>query len=219
MRIVVVLVAAVFGASRAPAAAAPVDAGTPPAAPSTSPAACRGAALELDALTAACAIKGLPKPPPPPASVKVAVDVRPIKVRSGQTGTVGLTLTNVSAAPLELDLSLGCSAFEAWIYRARGTERADQDLGKGGVFNQGCRRGPTVRVTLEPNGVLRKQVAVVARVKKLKSLGHTVGLVDDRALPPGRYRARVMLPLLDPVTGEEGASKTRTLEVPLVVTK
>jgi (2Fe-2S) ferredoxin len=132
-------------------------------------------------------------------------------VKSGTTGAIALEMRNVSGAPLTLDVDDSCLAFTA---EAENAAAQSLDSECGGL----CGSGPTMlRVTLEPNGVLRRRVDFEAVMHSVKGDACTERVLGP--LPPGSYTLRIFLPWTDPapIAGNADARASRVFEGALVV--
>ncbi|WNG24140.1 hypothetical protein F0U62_08975 [Cystobacter fuscus] len=127
-------------------------------------------------------------------------------------------MTNLTSAPMELDIPLGCMDFDIAVYREGQKARVDQEyveecLGMGGI----CGPVLPVRVTLEPQGTLRANLSLAARVSRWDKKGDGCVSHLAGALPPGRYGLRVQLPFSDPSPEEPESLEPRVVEGPVVV--
>lgn len=139
-------------------------------------------------------------------------------VRSGEEVTMSVRMTNLTSAPMELDVTLGCLAFGAAAHNAGKDERADEEYSDECAHMGGlCGRGRPVRVTLEPQGSLTKRIVFAAKVKRLEKEGDECVWHPARALPPGRYLVRVTLPFQDPIPGKPHSVQSRTVAGSVVV--
>jgi hypothetical protein len=149
--------------------------------------------------------------------MRVELSPAEASVRSGEKTTVTVKVTNLTDAPMELDMQLGCT-FEIATYLEGQEERVDEEYSDkchptGGV----CAPGLPVRVTLEPQGVLRADLTYAAHVLLWDLEGKECVSFLARALPPGRYGIRVWLPFSDPVPGQPQSWESRSVEGSVVV--
>lgn len=137
------------------------DAGV--AEPERLPAACVGRNLDVDRLFASgrCDVADFPRPSPDASALGIELSPKKLVVRSGKTGRVRITLRNLTAAPLPLDLSEACGAtFEPMLFSSNDTRADFPDtclVGDGGSCNV-----IVARVVLAPRGVARLHVPVSA---------------------------------------------------------
>ncbi len=179
---------------------------------------CRGADLQLNRIAEACRVKGEPRLPPPASSMRVELSPAEAPVRSGEKRTVTVKMTNLTSAPMELDMRLGCWPFEISVYREGQQERVDQEYAEGcNPMGGVCAPGLPVRVTLEPQGSLRADLTFAAHVLQRDREGNKCVSYLARALPPGRYGLSVRLPFSDPIPGEPQSWEPRTVEGSVVV--
>ena len=179
---------------------------------------CRGADLKLNRIAEACKVREQPKPPPPASSMRVELSPAEASVRSGEKTPVTVKVTNLTSAPMELDMQLGCRAFDISAYREGQDERVDQEYTGGCQATGGiCAPGLPVRVTLEPQGSLRVDLTFAAHVLQWDKEGNECVSYLARALPPGRYGLRVQLPFSDPIPGKPQSWESRTVEGSVVV--
>jgi hypothetical protein len=173
--------------------------------------ACRGTELDFDRPPAACVVPHAELTTPAPGALAVTTVPAPAHVKSGKTGAIALEMRNVSGAPLTLDVDDSCLAFTA---EAESAAAKSLDSECGGL----CGSAPTMlRVTLEPNGVLRKRVDFDAVMRSVKGDACTERVLGP--LPPGRYTLRVFLPWTDPapIAGNADARASRVFEGTVVV--
>ncbi len=173
--------------------------------------ACRGAEFDFDRAPPACVVPRAELTTPPAGALAVTTVPAPAHVSSGKTGTIALEMRNVSGAPLTLDVDDSCLDFTA---EAENAAAKSMDTECGGL----CGSAPTMlRVTLEPNGVLRKRVDFEAVMRSIKGDACTEKVLGP--LPPGRYTLRIFLPWTDPkpIPGNADARASRVFEGPLVV--
>ena len=179
---------------------------------------CHGGDLELDRIVDSCTARTAAKPPPPASSLRVELLPAPGSVRSGEETTMSVKMTNLTNTPMELDVTLGCLAFEASAHNASKDDRADEEYSDECAYMGGlCGSGFPVRVTLEAKGSLRKSTVLAAKIKRLEKKGDQCVWHPARALPPGRYVVRVTLPFQDPIPGKPRSVKSRTVEGSVVV--
>jgi hypothetical protein len=153
--------------------------------------------------------------------MRVELSPAETSVRSGEETTVTVKVTNLTDAPMELDMQLGCT-FEIEAYREGQKERADEEYSEecrptGGPTGGICVPGLPVRVTLEAHGSLRMNLAFAAQLTRWEGEGLECLSYPGRALPPGRYGIRVRLPFSDPVPGEPQSRNSRSVEGSVVV--
>lgn len=173
--------------------------------------ACRGAEFDFDRPPPACVVPHAELTTPPAGALAVSTVPAPAHVPSGKTGPISLELRNVSGAPLTLDVDDACLTFTA---EAENAAAKSMDSECGGL----CGSAPTMlRVTLEPNGVLRKRVDFEAVMRSIKGDACTEKVLGP--LPPGRYTLRIFLPWTEPkpIPGNPDARASRVFEGPLVV--
>ena len=187
----------------------------PPVAAERGP--CHGGDLELDRIAQSCMVQTEVRPSPPAASLSVELLPASISVRTADEVTLSVKMTNVTNAPMELDVTLGCFAFEANAYEPGKDQPANAEVSDdcGGLGL--CGTGGPVRVTLEPHGSLSKNVVFTASVNRLEPEGDECAWRPVRGLRPGRYVVRVKLPFHDPVPGKPHESASRTVEGSVVV--
>jgi hypothetical protein len=153
------------------------------------PAACVGRSLDLDRIVASgrCFVTDEPRPPPDAAAIGIELSPKKLKVRSGDTGRVTITLRNLTAAPLSLDVQDDCAyGFEPMLFAGNDTFRESP-----GVAGRSCNR-ILVRIRLAPRGVARIHVPVSA-TKTLYAEGEPIDA--------GAYKLVVNTPFFAPVPG------------------
>lgn len=182
---------------------------------------CDGAELDLGEASQRCRVEGAPADPPPPDRVSIAIATR--SIATGADGVIAIAFRNEGEEAVELDFP-GTLRFDASLWN--GEQRVDERWQISGLSagSATCRPGAdcrTVRVRLAPRATLTASVPFRARVEILRD-GPSRGSIersDGGAIPPGEYRARVMLPWTDPVAGSAtGARTPRLVEGPLSVT-
>ncbi len=171
----------------------------PPPSPAQAPrpavAVCRGSDLDIDDLAASCAVHEAPR------SLSVTgllVELVPsqIDVESGGETAIAVQMLNATTRPLTLDLVIGCDDFEISTYAGEGRTRVDvSPTAACSGPDVGCRRGDPLRVTLEVGGRLRKRLTFAARVHTYGKWRGACVREEGSSLAPGRYVARVRLPL------------------------
>lgn len=181
----------------------------------TVPAACRGAALDLDLLggRAECTAHDVPRPPPAPSELELTAHVAPRTVAPGASAVVTLTMKSHASGPLALDVDLGCGGLEAKAFAidafdARGRRLDALDVDPSCATSQMCTRR-TLHVVLDPGGSATSKFPFRARLRPedcgsedatLAVLGRSQGAppaAAKRALPRGRYTLRVKSGLRD----------------------
>jgi hypothetical protein len=177
---------------------------------------CRGAQFDADHADPRCLHHSAGTQSPAPAGLRVALAGSPVATaRSGYDAGLVLEMTNESKEPLAVELDDSCGTFEAQASN-QGASSFESDC-----FGA-CGTGPeshTLRVILEPGGVVRKRVkfyAVQTRIQldeREECVTKTTG-----ALPPGAYDLRVTLPWTDPVPEDPSVTRPRVLLAQLTVT-
>ena len=174
----------------------------------------------LSSALASCAVHREPAPPPPPEALRVDTASPEIVVEEGAETYFAIQMTNVTARPLDLDLTFECNSFEMSTY-AEGSETPLGVSIRNGcppIEAPVCNAGNTVWVTLAPNGTLHKFMLFTAGVPRRTFWAGECQDVLPRELAPGRYVVRVLLPLYDEVPGSPGIRNPRHLDVPVIVT-
>jgi hypothetical protein len=175
---------------------------------------------ELDPRMASCVLYREPLRPPPPSALHVETVSPQIVVEEGAETHFAIQMTNVTARPLDLDLTFGCNGMEMSTY-AEGSETP-----AGVAIEDGCppmeapvcNAGNTVRVTLAPKGELHTFMLFAAQTPRRALWGGECGDAPPRELAPGRYFVRVQLPLSDEVPGPPRIRNYRHIDVPVIVT-
>lgn len=181
---------------------------------------CSTREAELEPTMASCAVYREPVLPPPPTGLRVDATSPQIVVEEGAETHFVIQMTNVTAQPLDLELTFECNSMEMSTY-AEGSETP-----LGAVIEDGCppieapvcNAGNTVRVTLALNGRLYKVMLFTSGVPRRAFWDGKCADVLPRNLAPGRYVVRVLLPLYDEVPGSPGIRIPRHLDVPVIVT-
>jgi len=147
---------------------------------------------------------------PSPGALTFRV-VEPATCRSGERATFTVEMQNATSAPVTVDFENGCLN---WDTQADDGKHFTLEGEYGGLCGMEQR---TLRVTLEPGGVVHKKVSLTATMQRVTDDGkeQTLG-----PLPPGRYRMTITLPWTDnkPIPGNDQARASRVLETPLIVT-
>jgi hypothetical protein len=175
---------------------------------------CRGASFDADHADERCLHHGVGQLTPPPSALQVSL-AAPAQVRSGYDAGLTLEMRNVSAEPLELDVDDACGTFEATASNENSNsfETDCFDL---------CGRGPephVLRVTLEPNGVVKKHVKFYAVETRIIQDEHQECVEKTTGgLPPGNYALRITLPWTDAVAEHPEVARPRVFEASLQVT-
>jgi hypothetical protein len=175
---------------------------------------------DLDRVMASCMVYREPAPPPPPSALRVETLGPEIVIEEGAETHFAILMTNVTARPLDLDLTFECNSFETSTY-AEGSETPVSVEIKDGCTPMGapvCGAERTVRVTLAPRGELRRVMLFAAQIPRRALWDGECADVMPRALAPGRYVVRVVLPLYEEVPGPPRIRQPRRLEVPVIVT-
>jgi len=75
--------------------------------PERLPAACVGRNLDIDRLTASgrCVFNKSPRPSPDPSAIGIEMSPKKLRLRSGETGRVRITIRNLTAAPVPFDVN------------------------------------------------------------------------------------------------------------------
>lgn len=154
---------------------------------------CRGQAFDFEDRDVRCVIPYGDFVAPPAQSLAIRTVPSPVVIRSGEERDLTLELRNVSGAPLVVDLDDSCLAFEAVATNATATSFESECGGLCGTPTQ------KLRVTLEPNGVIRKNVRFAAVIRKVT--GDRCENKVHGPLPPGEYRLEVTLPWSDAERG------------------
>lgn len=146
---------------------------------------CKGASFDFDALPRECNVKSADSPKL--GDFLIALDLAAKKtISGGDTIDAVLTFTNATGQdqPFEFE---GCAFFDLYVYS--GNRRVDQIYECGGPGGGGCGTGMT-RLTVEPKGVVRKRLSVVANSNLTKkSFGQ---FCETRVTPlRGRYELGV----------------------------
>lgn len=179
---------------------------------------CRGTQLKLNGIAELCEGRARSELPPPVSSLRMELSPSPVVIRSGEETTVTVVMTNLTSAPLDLDLMMGCKPFEQEVYREGEEERVNLETTGGCALTGGiCAPGLPVVLILEPHGVLRTDLTFTAHVVRREHVGNQCVTSRARVLPPGRYRLRVQQPFWDPVPGQPQVRKSRWAEAPVVV--
>ncbi len=170
----------------------------PGAEPERLPAACVGGNLDLDRIFASprCYVLNDGRPPPDPGAIGIEMSPKTLKVRSGDTGRVTVTLRNLTAAPLVLDVQDDCAAgFETMLF-ASDDSRADYPecaFGHGRSCN-----GRRVRIRLAARGIARIRVPVPATKTLVAENCRPMSVAPIEA---GIYKLVVNTPFTRPVPG------------------
>jgi hypothetical protein len=141
-----------------------------------------------------------PRPSPEPSAIGIELSPRKLVVRSGRTGRVKITLRNLTAAPLTLDLSEACGAtFETMLLSSDDT-RVD-------FPEETChvRAGPSctvvvARIVLGPHGVARLRVPVRATKTLVTENCHPASIAP---IEPGTYKLVVYTPFTRPIPNSD----------------
>lgn len=188
---------------------------------------CRGADLVFDKVSKRCAVSDACRPAP--SAKDLTITVGPATVASGGRTEVEVVLANATAAPLTFDLE-NARGFEAAIVGPDGKPVSRFDDCGGGIVGVlgGSDHKPTIRVTLVAGGRLRARVPVEAVVRRTvgaqRSAGGAgfAGLIRCKekrgpAVPPGRYRLSISLPLFDENPQNPGTGLGRTTATDVTV--
>lgn len=180
------------------------------------PAACVGGNLDLDPIFASprCYVSDDAHPLPDAAALGIEMSPKKLKVRSGHTGRVTITLRNLTIAPLTLDVQDDCAAgFETMLF-AGNDARADyaNTCASGGGYGRSC-NGRRVRIRLAPRGVARIRVPVSATKTFIAEDCHPMSVAPIEA---GTYKLVVNVPFYTRVPGSND-NETRQVKGQLTV--
>lgn len=184
---------------------------------------CRGAKIQLEAVTSACQADQARMPAPPGGALETRFEPASVVIRSGETVTVRAELHNVTGEPLEVFLSPLAGYLTAIKDGAERIDERWEEERMGGLVG-GVRPW---RVVLEPGGVIWAEVPVSARVTTLgyeaiEGGGGAYQIVtgDGGAIPPGAYTLQVFPPLSGEhdVSFPAGWGSRPMVELPLRIT-
>lgn len=172
------------------------DAGV--AEPERLPAACVGRNLDIDRLIASgrCVFNKSPRPSPDPAAIGIEMSPKKLRLRSGETGRVRITIRNLTAAPVPFDVNISCGpgGFETMLVTSDDT-RADR---RNHGFETSSCTVLIVRVVLGPRGTARLHVPVAAEKTFVAETGNGGTVFPIEA---GTYKLVVNTPFTAPVPG------------------
>ncbi len=185
-----------------------------PAGPEQSPA-CRGAALDLDALLESreCDTNDDGGPAPDEASIEATLEPANPTLRPKESVVLTLRITNKTpdALVLDLDVSPDCPPFFTNVYDSKG-QVADVEGGCGMLTMCGRR---IVRVRLDRGGSMTKKIPFTAEVSRESD--DDCEPLPSRPMKRGTYRLVAALPFRGPPGKSYSDQEYRKTSTTLVV--